>query len=228
MKFKCIIFDLDGTLVNTIADIAGSMNRALEAHGFPPVPVQDYLTKVGWGIKRLAYLCLPAAAQQDGTADQVAEGVAADATRFYAEQPLVYSQPYPDMLDLVAALGRTTMKTAVLSNKPDPVARLVVQGLFPQGSFSLIQGDRPGLPRKPDPAATWAMLMALDRTPRETIFMGDSEIDMETAHAAGCYALGVSWGFRSRQVLEAAGADRIIDTPGELLGLISTGTSLDA
>jgi phosphoglycolate phosphatase len=108
----------------------------------------------------------------------------------------------------------------VLTNKPDPVAALVVNGLFPSGSFDLVLGEKPGLPRKPDPASTWEILTELGRTPRETIFMGDSEIDMETARAADCHALGVSWGYRERAALEAAGADRIIDAPEQLLPLL--------
>ncbi|MDR3341508.1 MAG: HAD family hydrolase [Treponema sp.] len=216
MKFKCVIFDLDGTLVNTIADIADSMNRALEVHGFPPVPHPEYIKLVGWGIQRLAYLTLPPTERSE----PIVEAIAADATRFYTEKPLVHSLPYPGIPELVAELRRKKIKTAVLTNKPHPVALLVVEGLFPPGSFNIIQGNRAGLPRKPNPRSTWDILMELDSTPRETIFMGDSEIDIETAHAAACHALGVNWGFRPRSVLEAAGADRIIDKPEELLPLI--------
>jgi phosphoglycolate phosphatase len=171
---------------------------------------------VGWGIKRLAFLALPPAARDEKTAEEVA----ADAVRFYAEAPLVYSRPYPGIPELVAELRRKRIKAAVLTNKPDPVAQLVIEGLFPPHSGDIVQGDLPGRPRKPDPASTWEILMQLDSTPRNTIFAGDSEIDMETARAAECHALGVSWGFRSREVLEKAGAQRIINSPRELLGLI--------
>ncbi|MDR2631916.1 MAG: HAD family hydrolase [Spirochaetaceae bacterium] len=216
MKFKCLIFDLDGTLVDTLQDIAEAMNRALVFRGYPPIHPENYVTLVGWGIKRLAFLALPATARNEKTV----EALAADASRFYAERPLAYSRPYPGILAVVAELKRRRIKTAVLTNKPDPVTALVVNGLFPPGSFDFVQGEKAGVPRKPDPASTWEILMELDRTPRETIFMGDSEIDMATAHAADCHALGVSWGFRDRAVLEAAGADRIIDSPEELLPLM--------
>jgi phosphoglycolate phosphatase len=214
MQFTCVIFDLDGTLVDTLGDIARSMNRALEAHGFPPVKQEAYADMVGWGIKHLAFLAL------GGKDEKAAETVAAAAARFYAEEPLVYARPYPGIPELVAELRRRRVKTAVLTNKPDPVAQLVIGGLFPPGSFDTVQGERPGRPRKPDPASVWEVLMELDRTPRDTIFAGDSEIDIETARAAECHALGVSWGFRGREVLEKAGAQRIIDTPPELLSLI--------
>ncbi|MFP3089014.1 HAD family hydrolase [Treponema sp. TIM-1] len=216
MKFKCIIFDLDGTLADTLKDIAEAMNRALILRAYPPIIEEKYITMIGWGIRRLAFLALPAAARDEKTV----EALAADAARFYVERPLTYSRPYPGIPAVVAELKRRRLKTAVLTNKPDPVTTLVVNGLFPPGSFDLIRGEKAGVPRKPDPASTWEILMELDRTPRETIFIGDSEIDMETAHAADCHALGVSWGFRDRSALEAAGADRIIDTPEELLPLM--------
>jgi phosphoglycolate phosphatase len=218
MKFKCVIFDLDGTLVDTIADIAASMNRALTAHGFPVVPLEAYRDMVGWGIRRLASLALPVEAREDS---RLVEKVAADATAFYAEKPLVHSKPYPRLPALISQLRQKKIKTAVLTNKPDPVAHMVVDGLFASSFFDIIQGDVPGAPRKPDPASTWEIILELGSTPRETIFVGDSEIDMETALASGCHAVAVSWGFRSRDVLAKAGAERIIDTPEELLLVIN-------
>jgi phosphoglycolate phosphatase len=217
MKFTCVIFDLDGTLVDTLDDIARSMNRALEAHGFPPAGREAYPAMVGWGIKRLAALALPPEAGKD---EKTVDAVAADAVRFYAEEPLVHSRPYPGIQELVTELRRRRVKTAVLTNKPDPIAQLVIAGLFPAGSFDAVQGQRSGHPGKPDPAAVWELLMELGRTPRDTIFVGDSEVDMETAKAAECRALGVSWGFRGREVLEKAGAQGIIDSPPELLSLM--------
>jgi phosphoglycolate phosphatase len=217
MKFTCVIFDLDGTLVDTLDDIALSMNRALEAYGFPPVSREAYVSMVGWGIKRLASLALPPEAGKD---EKTVEALAASAIRFYTEDPVVYSKPYPDVPELLGELKKQRVKTAVLTNKPDPVAQLVIKGLFPLDSFDAIRGDMPGRPRKPDPAAVWDLLMELGHTPRDSILVGDSEVDMETANSAECHALGVSWGFRSREVLEKAGAQRIIDAPWELLRLI--------
>jgi phosphoglycolate phosphatase len=219
MNYKAVIFDLDGTLVDTLADIAVSMNRALELQGFPPVALQEYTSKVGWGIHRLAQLALPPAVQEER--ESIADVVAEHATQFYAEQPLVYSAPYPGIQELVATLKGRGFKTAVLTNKPDPVAQLVVNGLFSGGSFDLIQGDRTGFPRKPDPRSLQKLLRAWNTSPEEIILVGDSEIDVETAQAAGCYAVGVSWGYRPRLVLELSGAARIIDRPEELLGFCS-------
>ena len=216
MKFACVICDLDGTLADTLEDIARSMNRALTHHGFPARRVEEYRDMVGNGIARLARRSLPDLAPDD----PIAEQVAAYAAQCYALEPAVHSKPYPGILALLGELKRLKVALAVLSNKPDPITQLVVGKLFPPGAFNLVLGETPGFPRKPDPASTWDILMTLGATPRETIFMGDSEIDMETARAAECCPLGVCWGYRSRRVLEKAGARRIIERPEELSALI--------
>jgi phosphoglycolate phosphatase len=219
MKYTCVIFDLDGTLVDTIGDIAGSMNKSLIFHGFSPVLPEKYPPMVGWGIKKLARLALAESAGE-AAAEENAEKVAAKAASFYEEAPLVYSKPYPGIPEAVAELAGKRVRMAVISNKPDPVARLVIEKLFPGNPFHAVRGEIPGVPRKPDPAAVWELLVQMDRTPREAVFIGDSEIDMETARNAGCFALGVSWGFRPRNLIEQAGAGKIIDKPGEIPALI--------
>ena len=215
-RHKGIIFDLDGTLVDTLGDIAATMNRSLELHGFQALPVEEYRGKVGWGIIRLAQLALP----PDARGGEMPALVAADAAKFYAEAPLVHSKAYPGIPELIAALGLRKIKTAVLSNKPDPAAQKVIAGLFPQGSFSAVQGEMPGKARKPDPACVWEILFMMDLTPASVIFAGDSEIDMETAAASGCFPLGVSWGYRSADTIFAAGARNMINRPEELLELL--------
>ena len=216
LKYRGVIFDLDGTLVDTLEDIAVSVNRTLKLRGFPELPAEEYRGKIGWGMKRLAFLALPEQARDGETAGLVA----ADAARFYAETPLVHSRPYPGIPELVAGLGRMKIKAAVLTNKPDPVAQKVIAGLFPHGSFASVLGEISGNPRKPDPALVWELLAGLDLTPADVIFVGDSEIDMETALASGCFPLGVIWGYRSRETIEKAGARRIIERPEEILELL--------
>ena len=217
VKYKGIIFDLDGTLVDTIQDIALAMNRALNRSGFPEHPAESYKERVGWGIKRLAFLSLPEAARCEETAALVA----ADSARFYAETPVTHSRPYPGILELIGELGRKKVKMVVITNKPDPVAQRVVADLFPQGSFLCVRGEVSGKPRKPDPTCVWETLMEMDITPADSIFTGDSEIDVETAVASGCFPLGVSWGYRPVSTLLQAGARRIIETPQELLEFFS-------
>jgi phosphoglycolate phosphatase len=216
MKYKGIIFDCDGTLVDTLGDISASMNLALKGKGYPVLPEEAYTDKVGWGIKRLAYLCLP----EDVRSDELAAQVAADAVSLYAQSPLKYTKPYPGIPELVAELKNKKLKLAVLTNKPDPVARLVINGLFPPPSFEVIYGDIKGRPRKPDPACTWEILVELGLTTRDTFMVGDSEVDIETAIASECLSVGVTWGYRPRSVLETAGARHIIDRPEELIALL--------
>jgi phosphoglycolate phosphatase len=217
VKYRCVLFDLDGTLADTIADIAVSMNRALESRGFPARDPGEYPALVGRGLRNLARDCLPPAARNEGNADAVMEA----ALRFYQERPVVHSRPYPGIPEVLAALSHLKIRCAVISNKPDAVAQQVISRLFPPGSFDLVQGEIPGVPRKPDPSAAWDILVSLGCTPRQTILMGDSEVDMETARNIGCFPLGVSWGFRSPEILEKAGAARIIQRPEELLGLVT-------
>ena len=215
-KYKGVIFDLDGTLVDTLADIAAAMNSALKQHGFPELPVEDYRDKVGWGIRRLAFLSLSEA----NRSQKNAELLAADAAAFYASSPVVYSRLYPGIPELINALLAKKVKTIVLTNKPDPVAQKVIAGLFPPASFEIVRGESAEKARKPDPACVWELLVELDLIPASVILAGDSEIDMETALSSGCYALGVGWGYRSRQVIMNAGAKRIIERPQELLELL--------
>jgi phosphoglycolate phosphatase len=216
VKYQCVLFDLDGTLVNTLVDIAVSMNRALKSRGFPVRKAREYPALVGQGIRNLARNCLPPAERNEGNIGAVTEA----ALRFYQERPAVYSRPYPGIPDVLAALSHLKIHCAVISNKPDAVTQLVIRQLFPPESFDLVQGEIPGVPRKPDPSAAWDMLVNLGCTPRQTILMGDSEVDMETARNIGCFPLGVSWGYRSPAILEKAGAARIISRPEELLTLV--------
>jgi phosphoglycolate phosphatase len=226
MRFKCIIFDLDGTLVDTIGDIAASMNYALAEGGFPALSEGQYTKIVGNGLRTLAALALPANARDEKTVDAAYRSALA----YYRDHPSEHSRPYPGIPELVTELGRKSdrrlsvktaaVKTAVLSNKADPVTRMVIGKFFP-GAFDLVIGERPGVPRKPDPASTWELITELDGSPRETLFIGDSEVDIATAQAADCPFLGVSWGFRGRPALEAAGAGRIIDRPAELWELLN-------
>ncbi|MDR1596419.1 MAG: HAD-IA family hydrolase [Treponema sp.] len=217
MRFKCLIFDLDGTLVDTIGDIAAAMNHALEEGGFPALSREMYAKIVGNGLKNLATLALPPAARDEKTVDTVFRSAVA----YYEDHPADISRPYPGIPELAAELRRKKIKSAVLSNKADSISQLVIGKLFSPYTFDIILGERPGLPRKPDPASTWELIAELDSSPRETLFIGDSEVDVATARAAECSFLGVSWGFRGRSVLEAAGAERIIDDPAELRELLS-------
>ena len=218
MQYRCIIFDFDGTLVNTLEDIAAAMNRALTRHGYPALPVEKYRDIAGWGIFKLAELALP----ENARTDDAIHTLGACARRFMEEQPAdqYLSQPYPGIRELLPQLKAKKMVTGVLSNKPDSALRRLTDNLFGNDTFDALYGLKDGMIPKPDPSSVWELLAELGRVPGDTIFLGDSEVDMETARNSGCYPLGASWGFRSRATLEAAGAARIIDTPEEIWDLI--------
>jgi len=217
MKYRCVIFDCDGTLVDTLEDIASAMNLSLVEHGFPVVPLLKYRDIVGWGIIRLAELALP----QEARTKETIRRVSNYARQLMEEQPLEKSlaKPYPGIRELLAELQSRRIKTAVLSNKPDSILRPIIAQIFPQHIFNIVCGLRPGAAPKPDPEPVWELLADIGVSPHEAILMGDSEIDMVTAQNAGCYPLGVSWGFRSRTTIEAAGAACIIDKPDEIFSI---------
>jgi phosphoglycolate phosphatase len=222
MRFKCVIFDLDGTLANTLGDIAAAVNHALETRGFNAPGLEAYAKMVGNGLWLLARDALPPSARDAATVDAVCR----DAGDYYREHPTDHAALYPGIAELIAELRgrsdrRSRIKLAVLSNKPDPLTHTVIGNLFPPYTFDLVYGEKPAFKRKPDPASTWELITELDTNPRETLFVGDSEIDLATARAAECSFLGAAWGFRGKQALQAAGAARVIDHPGELLELLA-------
>jgi phosphoglycolate phosphatase len=224
MKYHCIIFDCDGTLLDTLEDIASAMNQSLSLHGFPPAPLEKYRDMVGWGIFRLATLAMPEEARTETNIQEIGSC----AERILKEQPMdtYLSKPYPGIPELLAQLlelkaqRSKKIALAVLSNKPDSALRNIMGKYFPPFTFDAVCGLRPELIPKPDPSSVWDILTEMDCSPGDTIFIGDSEVDIETARNSGCYPLGVSWGFRSRATLEAAGAARIIDKPDELWDLL--------
>jgi len=218
MKFNCVIFDCDGTLVDTLQDIADAMNLSLVEHGFPVLPLVKYRDIVGWGIIRLAELALP----QDARTKDNIHWVSNYARRLMELQPIEKSlaKPYPGISELLNDLRAKKIKTVVLSNKPDAALRKIIAAIFPHHTFNAVCGLLPDMPPKPSPVMVWELLADIGVNPHEAVFMGDSEIDMETARNAGCYPLGVSWGFRSRATIEAAGAVSIIDKPGDIFTLL--------
>jgi phosphoglycolate phosphatase len=216
MSYSCVFFDLDGTLVDTIEDIAAAMNHAMAKHGFPPLRPEDYVPIVGNGVRRLAFDALP----EDLRSESLASVLALDSAAYYVEHPVVFAKPYPGIQKLLAELKQKKIKTAVLSNKLDIATQLVIDALFPAGTFNAVAGERKDRPRKPDPGPAWEMLSSIDRTPRQTIFVGDSEVDIETAINIGCLPVGVSWGYRDVSVIVGAGAARVINKPAELLEVI--------
>lgn len=216
MKKACV-FDLDGTLMNTISTVAGYANRALEMHGFAPYPERKYCYFVGNGAKVLVERML---AGQDALTEENYRKVYADYNRMYDAAPNEGSAPYPGIPELIAALKEREILTAVLSNKPDFAAREVVKTFFAPGSFEVVHGGREGVPLKPSAVPVLSVLEELGVTPEECLYIGDTGVDMQTGRGAGIFTVGVLWGFRTEAELKENRADRIIATPAELLSLL--------
>lgn len=211
MKRLCV-FDLDGTLVNSLGDLADSANFALEKQGFPTHPRELYRYFVGGGIPRLIRRILP-----QGTSEEEIRLVHDLFAQEYRRRCLATTAPYPGIPELLEELGRRKVGAAVFSNKDHEFAGHIVKALFPGQRFAFVQGMAQGMPKKPDPAGMLPHLAALGIGPGECLYLGDSGVDMRTANNAGCLALGVLWGFREREELLENGAAHLIARPLEAL-----------
>ena len=206
---KAILFDLDGTLADTLADIAFAMNRALRLHGLAEWPVGDYRYLVGNGAKVLSERAVRDRAD-------LAEIVRADYQAWYERHDLDRSRPYEGMPEALAVLGARGVRLCVLSNKPDADTRRVVTHLFPDARFEVIRGQLPGVPTKPDPAAALAIAAEMGLRPADFLYLGDTAVDMTCARRAGMTPVGALWGFRTAEELAESGAVRLLSRPGEL------------
>jgi len=210
---KAVVFDLDGTLADTIEDIAGAVNRMLSRRGHPEHSLEHFKLMVGEGFRNLVTRALPEA-RRDAA---YIESARAEASADYALRCLERTRPYPGMGELLSTLAARGAKLVVLSNKPDALTKKVIAGLFPLISFALVRGETPEFPRKPDPASALDACGRLGVLPSEVLYLGDSGVDMKTAKAAGFTALGALWGFRSEEELREAGADALLSAPLDLL-----------
>jgi phosphoglycolate phosphatase len=213
---KAVLFDLDGTLADTIQDLAGAVNRCLSRRGLPEHDIELFKLMVGEGFRNLVTRALPERLRSDAYVESARAEAAAD----YAERCLDETRPYPGVRELLSALAARSVPFVVLSNKPDELTKKVVSGLFPDFAFALVRGESPRFPRKPDPASALDACALLGAAPGETLYLGDSGVDMETAKAAGFLALGALWGFRSEAELRESGADALLASPLDLLEYI--------
>ncbi len=215
-RTRLVIFDLDGTLLDTIGDLAVACNACLALRGLPQHSYDDYCRFVGNGIMRLVERALPEPLR---TPENVAL-VRADFVKYYTEHIDVYTKPYAGVPELLDALIGKGVRVAVASNKFQAGTEKLVRRFFPSVPFSPVLGQRPDVPLKPDPAVVREILAATGIAPDEALYVGDSGIDMLTAAAAGVRSVGVTWGFRSREELVEAGACHLADRAGEILGWI--------
>lgn len=217
---NAILFDLDGTLLNTLIDLAETANSVLSEQGYAIHPVEDYRQFIGDGVPTLFRRALPEG-EPEAHPHLIDHCVAMFRTR-YADRWNVQTQPYPGIPELIETLHARGMTMAVLSNKPDEFTRQCVSHYFDPGAFRLIVGDRAGHPRKPHPDGALEIAAALGVAPATVWYLGDSSVDMTTAVRAGMVALGVAWGFRSVEELLDTGAQVILHRPHDLLDLIAS------
>jgi phosphoglycolate phosphatase len=212
---KAIIFDLDGTLLYTLEDLADSLNDVLREEGLPTHPDDAYRFMVGNGLEKLVIRALPEALRVPAHVRPVLRKFSAR----YRENQCRKTRPYPGMSETLEGLAAAGLRLAVLSNKAHPNAVAVVEHYFP-GRFQAILGLRPEAPAKPDPAGVLEIAEKFGLRPEDFLYLGDRDVDMKTAAAAGCLPVGAGWGYRPREELLSAGARVILAAPEELLGLI--------
>jgi len=213
LKHRAVLFDLDGTLLNTLEDVAGSVNKGLAKLGFPQHTVEAYKNLIGEGRDVLALRALPEDHRDADTGKKLLDLINADYAIHWAD----HTRPYPGIRELLDALTAKGIKITVLSNKADDLTNMCVTKLLAQWHFALVAGSRPSVPNKPNPAGTFQLARQLGISPAEFLYLGDSDIDMKTAVGAGMYPIGAGWGFRSEQELLTAGAKAVIKQPEELL-----------
>ena len=213
MKYKYVIWDLDGTLLNTIEDLHASVNYALERHGQPIKTLKETTRNVGNGIRLLISRSL-----EGGEENPLIEEVFSAFKAHYAENCLNLTRPYDKIPQLLQTLKASGVKMAVVSNKIDFAVKDLRDRFFPW--LDVAMGEQAGIARKPDPAMVYLAMEELGATAAETVFIGDSEVDVVTAQNAGLDCIAVLWGFREREELEAVGGKTFAENADELAALL--------
>ncbi|MBQ3706357.1 MAG: HAD-IA family hydrolase [Clostridia bacterium] len=218
-NIKAVLFDLDGTLLDTLDDLTDAVNATMRVFGYPEHTKAAVRSYVGNGVTRLMELVLPGGAE-----DENFEEATAVYRRIYAAHSEEKTRPYDGIAECVGTLARCGIKTAVVSNKPDETTVRLTKKWFPEIHAAAGENEAAGIRRKPAPDMVLRAMAALGVTPEETVYVGDSEVDLLTAKNAGLPCISVLWGFRDREELAAAGASVLIGTPQELTELVTEGT----
>lgn len=208
-KYKAILFDMDGTLLDTLSDMTDAVNHVLTAHGYPARTAEEVRSFVGNGAARLIARAVP-----EGLPDEETAAVLAEYRAWYEAHSCIKTAPYPGIPAALAVLRREGARLAVVSNKPDGATRALAAKFFPD---LLAFGQTQGVPTKPAPDMVYRALNALGVEPESAVYVGDSEVDVATAKNAGLPLVAVSWGFRGREALLTAGAETVADNAAELL-----------
>lgn len=216
--YKACIFDLDGTLTDTLESMTRSVNLTLEEMGLPVITLDQCREFVGSGARKLMERTLKTCGDEELVRIEEAMKIYG---RVFAENCTYHVKPYDGIEEMLKELKEKGIYLAVLSNKPDGQARNVIHTFFGDELFEYVQGQKEEIPRKPDPAAVFAIMEKAGVSREECVYIGDSDVDMHTGKNAGVKTVGVSWGFRSKEVLQETGADVIIDHPKELTVIVN-------
>ncbi len=214
MKYKAVIFDLDGTLLDTLDDLADGVNYALESHSFPKRTVDEIRSFVGNGVANLISRSVP-----DGCDEDTINDVLKTFKPYYASHSRLKTKPYDGILEVLDVLSEKGIKTAIVSNKFDAAVKELNTYYFGERIKTAL-GETPDIKRKPAPDMIFAVLDELGITASDAVYIGDSEGDITVSNAAGLDCICVTWGFRSREILEKSGGCKFADTPAELLSLL--------
>lgn len=217
MKYKAVVFDLDGTLLDTLEDLADSANAALIRFGLDTHPTEAYRYFVGDGVPALMRRVAPETGSDAKLAAELVGAMRSEYARRWAEK----SRPYDGVREMLSELAMRGTAMAILSNKPHDFTCMCAAKLLDGCEFAVVQGVDETTPPKPDPAAALRIAGQLGLPPGEFLYLGDTDTDMRTAAGAGMFAVGACWGFRPREELAAAGADALIDHPSQLPDLLN-------
>ncbi len=210
MSYKLAIFDLDGTILDTLEDLTDSVNYALIKNAMPPRTVEEIRSFVGNGARLLIERAV-----LTGSPSDTANKVLGDYHEYYATHSDIKTRPYPGIIDMLTNLRAAGCMTAVLSNKPDAPAKVLCERYFP-GLFHIACGEKEGVPRKPAPNGVTYILEQLSISPKDAVYIGDSDVDIETAKNAGLDCISVDWGFRDAEFLRGHGAKNTVSTASAL------------
>ena len=214
MKYRVALFDLDGTVLDTLEDLTDATNAALAMHGYPGHSIDAVRSFVGNGIGNLIRSALPS-----GTDEAEIHTVLGDFKKYYGAHCADKTRPYEGVLEMLHALRAAGVKTAVVSNKADFAVKELAERYF-KGLFDMAIGEREGVARKPAPDSVFEVMRAMGAASAECVYIGDSDVDVQTAKNAGLACIALTWGFRDRDCLKSAGATAFADTPAELQNLI--------
>lgn len=223
MRYRAVISDLDGTLLDTLDDLADAANRVLTVAGLPAHPRDAYRYFVGDGLQTLIRRILPQDRRDDEETGRFVRAFRED----YSRNWQVKTRLYDGVAAMLTGLREMGILLAILSNKPDDFTRICVRRFLGDWRFEAVLGQRSGMPKKPDPGGALEIAGLLDLPPAEILYLGDSDTDMKTARSAGMFPVGAAWGFRTAEELWASGAGEVAGRPEELLGFFRDGREVN-